>query len=150
MPFTESSPKKSKGAPGNKSASSSAGHSRPTTPAGEDNDSNLDRKSGAAPEVCVNLISMIVEHDMVSSSNQTKHLNLLAFLASLLLIHLVASHVESVSVCRCVRLQLSLGYCIAPINSSFESILSPTTFHFKTIMVLTISIYSEDVPHNIW
>lgn len=53
MPFTESSPKKAKGAPGNKSAPSSAGHSRPTTPAGEDADINPERKSGAPAEVCV-------------------------------------------------------------------------------------------------
>ncbi|XP_026274377.1 zinc finger protein ubi-d4 B isoform X3 [Frankliniella occidentalis] len=40
------SPKKAKGAPGIKSTPSSAGHSRPTTPAGEETDPNVERKMG--------------------------------------------------------------------------------------------------------
>ena len=49
----KSSPKKSKGVTGNKSTPSSAGHSRPTTPAGEDTDAMPERKSGLLGEVRV-------------------------------------------------------------------------------------------------
>ncbi|KAK3919097.1 Zinc finger protein neuro-d4 [Frankliniella fusca] len=46
----EGSPKKTKGAPGIKSTPSSAGHSRPTTPASEEADPSAERKMGAEHE----------------------------------------------------------------------------------------------------